>query len=159
MLTNLPHSHLLPKNIKHLQGSECQLYIMIEVNETFSWRLQQTQNMDRTTDSLFYKAPTWPSHRGSPDSTNSLPRPLVRRVNRESAYKLQPNPKPRFLFLLSSFSSPCLPTRKHPNPGKKNQYRSQAGRSSPPPSTHPLPAVSSPSEGTPGSRTKPRASL
>ena len=68
MLTNLPHSHLLPKNIKHLQGSECQLYSMIEVYETFSWRLQQTQNMDRTTNSLFYKAPTWPSHRGSPDS-------------------------------------------------------------------------------------------
>ena len=35
------------------------LYIVIEVYETFSWRLQQTKTMDRTTNSLFYKAPTW----------------------------------------------------------------------------------------------------
>ena len=45
MLTNLPYLHLLPKNIKYLQGSECQLYIIIEVSETISRRLQQTQNM------------------------------------------------------------------------------------------------------------------
>lgn len=93
-------------------------------------------------------------------STDSLP-PSPSRVPRQPREEsLQAATEPQTSLSLSSlfFSLSQPPNTKAPKPCQKKQYRSQAGRSSPP-STLPLPAVSPPSEGSPGSRKKPRAGL